>query len=264
MSYEPGTLDGLPINALVRGRAAAVMPSGRIHRAPYANLLRYSHPRGTLVVQQTSRRTLPFGRGVAKIPATIMPVSQANLFAGPCCHEIDDGMGFSLKPPKWLKKAVTLKNVIKVGAIAVAAVVAAPVLAAAAPVLGHAVVGGAKALVSLGSGIAGKLFPSGPAQQIPTGDPGVEVPTQQIPPPPDIPLPNPLPIPAPAPVQLPYYPTPTGPVGTASPTVFTQPTGDTPTEPAPPAAAGGSPINAGLILGGAALAAVVLMQRGRR
>lgn len=163
---------------------------------------RASHP----LMHRTTTRKIP--RGVAtRTPGHVAKVARMVGYAGVHPGVITtsalegydgDELGFSLKPPKFVrkaftavKKAVTLKNVAKVAAIGAGVLVGAPIIAAAAPMLGKAVVSGAKGLVSIGGKIAGGIFGR--------GTPPIVEPTPQ---PTDLPSTIPTTMPAPSTVPM--------------------------------------------------------------
>ena len=113
----------------------------RVHRRPVVAVT----PAGPVAVPVSSMAVSTASTPAMAMPMPVAPVVSWGQMSG------YDPLGFSLKPPKWLKKAVTLKNVLKVGAIVGAAVL----IPGALPMLAKGAVGAAK-LVTGGARLVGR------------------------------------------------------------------------------------------------------------
>ncbi|HYM67750.1 MAG TPA: hypothetical protein VEW68_10695, partial [Patescibacteria group bacterium] len=145
------------------GRArSAPHPAKKVHPVGTRTYVRARSPFGspTLAPMPVSSAT-----GVMLTAGTVQAARAPNQMVPylPALHTTTtlDGLGFSLKPPKWLKKAatavkkaVTIKNVAKVAAITAGAIIAAPVLLPAAAAVAHVAAGGVGLLArGVGTGV---------------------------------------------------------------------------------------------------------------
>lgn len=176
MSYELGALHhpkarGRVYLAARKPSAARAFALSKNPRSPFMGLR----------VHQYGAVHAPYG------PAPVIPRPQMM----PLSMYQDDGLGFSLKPPKSVrkaftavKKAVTLKNVLKVGAIVGAAALipgALPLIAKGALGAGKLVLGSGK-LAAKGVGSVAKfglrnVFKAGRVLQGPGGTPPITAPS---------------------------------------------------------------------------------------
>lgn len=124
---------------------------GRRKLAPNHSRRKVVHKRNAGSGRNYTRRAVRPGVEIWRSRGAAMPANYSALSG------YDDGLGFSLKPPKRLrralhaiKRAVTLKHVLEAGAIAATAFIAAPALLAvgrvALPMLARGAVGGARFL----------------------------------------------------------------------------------------------------------------------
>ena len=162
------------------------------------------------------------------------PRRGGTMLLGPPSAQLGD-LAFSLKPPKWLRKAQPLKIVAKIAPIAAGVVAGAFLAPIAAPIIGKVLGGGAgilKGAFKLGGKVAGGIFGKSQRQQPPPFVGPLPQP-EQIPaplPPEWLPAPQTAPVLLPSPMPIPDHgyqiPQPTQPafVGPMPAEFYQQPT----------------------------------------
>ena len=152
---------------------ATYMPESKPVRTPYRlpamrnDTVGHPFGRGHHYGPQRSRRPAQIAQAAQAVPTPVAPAAGDLLVApvvnwGQMSGYYGDGLGFSLKPPKWIRKAasavksaITIKNVAKVAAVAVGVAL----IPGALPLLAKGAVGASKLVVGggrlIGKGVVG-------------------------------------------------------------------------------------------------------------